>query len=187
MKVDTASRAEPPARDARANPASTVPRISTHPGHAHAGARASNDRDSPDRSLADDLPTTDDIALWTALCAAPVEPEFPGEGSAADELAATPSDPSLANAPVPAMQQLTEELKAQLDAGTGSGLDSCSFEVDVPGLGRLQGRMTLRRDRADLELRALTPGLAHALRMTRASLQAGVDQAVDGDVNLFIA
>ena len=142
----------------------------------------SDSSDSPD--AAGVVPVlAQDLALWTTLCATPSTDS--ANSAEAFAVAGSASVPDLSPT---ALEQLNIELAALVDAGAHGDIDSCSFDLDLPGLGRLQGRLSIRRDRADLELRALTPGMAAALRSRRHELQQGIDQAVDGhDVNLFIA
>jgi hypothetical protein len=165
MNVDTASPPPPARNDHRPAPVPSGERFE------EAGAAEATD------SQAAAVPPQD-LALWRALCAVP---------SAAEQ------DPVIAgctptqNATAAAMEQLSIELGALVDAGAHGGIEGCNFDLELPGLGRLQGRVSVRRDRAELELRALNPGTAAALRSRRHELQQGLDRAVDGEVHLFIA
>lgn len=124
-----------------------------------------------------------DLALWATLCA-PAAAD-PAGGA---QTAAIAGDAPLGDAVRTAIEQLSMELGPLVGAGIHGGLDACSFDLELPGLGSLQGRLSVRRDRADMELRALTPAVAAALRSRRHELQQGIDQAAGGyDVTLFIA
>lgn len=124
-----------------------------------------------------------DLALWKTLCAPPA-----ADHADSTETFAAAGSASATDQPPTALEQLNIELTALIEATAQGDLDTCSFDLDLPGLGQLQGRLSLRRDRADMELRGLTPGMAAVLRSRRQELQQGLDQAVSGhDVNLFIA
>ena len=173
----------------------TAPPPAPTPGGHRTGAPSAEARFDSHEVGTDPLDTTElddaaavpaqDLALWATLCAAPPAADRPED---AEAFAAAGRMPA-AELPLTAIEQLNVELAALVGAGAHGDLDTCSFDLELPGFGRLQGRLSIRRDRADLELRALSPGIAAALRSRRQALQQGIDQAVGGDhdVNLSIA
>lgn len=84
------------------------------------------------------------------------------------------------------IDRLTTELAEFAELGRLGACDSCAFELDLPGLGRMEGWVTIRRGHADLELQALRPSTAAALRARRHELQRRLDQASGGEVSLSI-
>jgi hypothetical protein len=107
-------------------------------------------------------PLPDDVAVFAQ--------EAAGAGIA---ISATPLDP------------LAIELGEAVEAACLSRED-CTFDLDVPGFGRLEGRFSMRSGTADLELHALRPASAALLRGRQHELQRMVDRESGGDVNLFI-
>lgn len=84
------------------------------------------------------------------------------------------------------LDRLAAELGELADAQRTAPCDGCAFDFELPGLGRMEGRISIRRGHADLELHALRPGAAAALRARQHELQRKLDQASGGDVSLFI-
>jgi len=84
------------------------------------------------------------------------------------------------------LDQLSVELCAMVEMGAGDLSESCSFHLDIPGLGRLNGRLAIRGGQAQLELSAARQGVAASLRSRQHELQRSVDQSSRGEVNLFI-
>jgi hypothetical protein len=60
------------------------------------------------------------------------------------------------------------------------------FDIDMPVLGLLQGRVSIANGQADLELRACRPSAASLLRSRQSELQRLLERESGGDVNLFI-
>lgn len=100
----------------------------------------------------------------------------------AAEFAVAASPPSTSAASLDAMAMQLSEL---ISEGRADG-DSCSFDLEVPGLGRLEGRMTIRGPQAEVQLRAQRPSAAAILRERRHDLQHLVQRESDGDVSLSI-
>jgi Flagellar hook-length control protein FliK len=84
------------------------------------------------------------------------------------------------------MDQLSVELRALVEMGAGDLSEACSFHLDIPGLGRLNGRLAIRGGQAQLELSAARQGVAASLRSRQHELKRSVDQSSRGEVNLFI-
>lgn len=84
------------------------------------------------------------------------------------------------------LDQLGDELRALVDAGGVESGESCKFELEVPGLGRLSGRIAMRGGQAQLELHAPRQAVAATLRARQQELQRSVDQCTRGEVSLFI-
>jgi hypothetical protein len=148
-----------------------------------------NDRLS--RHADEDSPDVGDTAPQQAPELAPEEtvPMPPCQGFAdASDAAAFASEVS-APSPAPAaawMASLAEGLGEHIEDGRTAPGMPCEFELDVPGLGHLAGRVSFGKGQADLELRASRPAAAAALRARSTQLQRLVDRESGGDVNLFI-
>lgn len=84
------------------------------------------------------------------------------------------------------LDQLSVELRALVEMGAGDLSEACSFHLEIPGLGRLNGRLAIRGGQAQLELSAARQSVAASLRSRQHELQRSVDQSSRGEVNLFI-
>lgn len=85
-----------------------------------------------------------------------------------------------------ALDPLARGLTDLIDEGRVAAKASFEFDIDTPGLGLLQGRVSISNGQADLELRACRPASAAALRARQSELQRLIDRESDGDVSLFI-
>jgi hypothetical protein len=106
--------------------------------------------------------------------------------SDSDDAATFASESGLQAQATAPLDQLAVELGALVDAGTLDGQESCSFELELPGLGRIDGRVSIRGGQASLELHATRSGVAAALRSRQHELQKSVEHAARGEVKLFI-
>lgn len=84
------------------------------------------------------------------------------------------------------LDQLAVDLAEIIEAGRIGRSERCTFDLDVPGWGRLEGHISIQDGEADVELHALRPGAAAALRSRLHDLQRMVDSESGGDVNLII-
>lgn len=84
------------------------------------------------------------------------------------------------------LDQLSVELRALVEMGAGDLSEACSFHLDIPGLGRLNGRLAIRGGQAQLELSAARQAVAASLRSRQHELQRSVGQSSRGEVSLFI-
>lgn len=77
-------------------------------------------------------------------------------------------------------------LTAWVDEARVASLVRFDFDIDMPSLGLLQGRVSITNGQADLELRACRPSAASLLRSRQSELQRLLERESGGDVNLFI-
>lgn len=86
------------------------------------------------------------------------------------------------------MEHLALELGTHIEAEAArvSGPQGYTFDLEVPGFGRVEGRLLVRRGRADVELYVLRSDAAQALRARLPQLQKLLDRESGGDVNLSI-
>jgi len=156
--------------------------------HAPAAAGSSPDalrrdvRDAPD-TLFDTPPNPSSLAL----------PWWPTLPHWADSLGAPDDGAAFARAASPAaagdaagLDRLGTELGALLACGPDELCEPCTFQLTLPGWGRMEGRMSAHGGRAQLELHAARPQLAALLRSRQHELQQAVEHSSQGDVNLLI-
>jgi hypothetical protein len=158
---------------------------------AAAAPRAASDLIRDETSAPNDTqlvpsPPAADIALWSTFCVA-----LPSGRDALTSLSGsalgTPPLPLSGESGLGEFNPLVAELSAQINSPSADAGDACIFQLELPGLGSLSGRLTIRANQqVDLELRAMKPAVATALRARRNELQQSVDRSTERDVNLFI-
>ena len=84
------------------------------------------------------------------------------------------------------LDQLAIDLGALVAGGPDGVGETCTFHLEVPGLGRMEGQVSMRNGQANVELHATRPQVAAALRSRQQEMQKSIDQASQGDVTLFI-
>src|SRR5204863_4241442 len=84
------------------------------------------------------------------------------------------------------LKQLAGELGKLVADWNTTARDGCTFDIEVPGLGRLAGRVSVNAGQADVELQAMRTASGAALRARQQQLQRMLDRESGGDVNLFI-
>jgi hypothetical protein len=84
------------------------------------------------------------------------------------------------------LDPLARGLAAGADEARAMACQRFDFDLDLPVLGVLQGRVSIANGQAELELRACRPAAAAALRARQSELQRLVERECDGGVSLFI-
>jgi hypothetical protein len=127
-----------------------------------------------------------DMAIWSALW--PTSPdEETGNRTCAAQTERAPPAPAAVARGLQEPEFLAEEIGALVSSLGENAGDACTFQLDVPDLGSLYGRVTVRsHHQVDLELRALKPAVATALRARQRELQHSVSDSVERQVTLFI-
>jgi len=131
-------------------------------------------------------PPAADIALWSTLCVA-LPSRRDAVTSSSGSAPGTSPLPLSGESSLDDLDPLVGELGAQINSPSAEAGEACTFQLELPGLGSLSGRLTIRANQqVDLELKAMKPAVATALRARRQELQQGVDRSTERDVNLFI-
>jgi len=84
------------------------------------------------------------------------------------------------------LDQVAAELSAAVGNDKAGSAEGYSFDFEVPGLGRMEGRVSVQGGLADVQLHVLQPAAATALRQKLSQLQDLVDRETGGDVTLSI-
>ncbi len=84
------------------------------------------------------------------------------------------------------LDQLAGELGEIIDKKGVGSREGCTFDIELPGLGRLQARVSIRAGQADLELSAARAASSAVLRSRLQELRRLVGRESGGDVNLSI-
>jgi hypothetical protein len=84
------------------------------------------------------------------------------------------------------LNPLARGLTEWADEARATARHRFDFDIDMPALGLLQGRVSISNGQTDLELHACQPASAAALRARRSELQRLIDRESDCNVSLFI-